>query len=351
MFQVLPMFDTLTYQQTFPLPSTPPGQELTHAPMILHLSKFRFDVKASFQKAPLIETSEKLLEQITRDGFVTTSEPVLVVHRESRAGEGLLQPFSVGFMKGQARVLTLMAYVHYNLQHEIPLPPVVKETASQIYVKHIFLQDSRSELFYAMKIGCRGSIRKAPNSLGWCSSLLKLSEAGEADPSSVLKAWNDIATKSDKIVGMKAQAIKNVLGLPKSCRSRILRACSRMGWDACPFSDINLSSKKLAVGASFKSCRTASASPWVQRGTVTKQSLELMVENLEAHKMRAMPSVVKPTKADVETRLEMCTLAWWLTLEVIRKMPGLEMVMDEQFLQLVRDADPVTEVMQGQTNL
>jgi len=340
------MCSTLNYQKNYPLPSTQPGQELQHPPMLLHLSKFRFDAKASFQKAPLIETSEKLMEQITRDGFVTTSEPVLVAHKEGGTPDRPLLPFSVGFMKGQARVLTLMAYVHYSIQNKIQLLPVVKETASQIYVTHVFLQDSRSELFYAMKIGCRGSIRKAPNSLGWCCSLLKLSEAGEADPSAVLRAWNSVAAKSDKIVGMKAQAIKNVLELPKQVRERILTTLSRMGWDACPFSDINLSSKKIMLGASFKTCRTASGSPWAQRGTVTKQSLELMVDNLETHKTRAVLGT-KPTKADVESRLEMCTLAWWLTAEVARKMPALEKVMDEQFLQKVRDADPVTEVFRG----
>jgi hypothetical protein len=49
-------------------------------PMVLHISKFSWDKSASLRGQPLVDTSAKLLERYAVEGFVTSTEPLLVAH-------------------------------------------------------------------------------------------------------------------------------------------------------------------------------------------------------------------------------------------------------------------------------
>ena len=52
----------------------------------------------------------------------------------------------------------------------------------------------------------------------------------------------------------------------------------------------------------------------------------------------------RPSKADVEAKLEMCTLAAWLATEAEQLMPLPATLMKDKFLDKVASADPVVEV-------
>jgi hypothetical protein len=82
-----------------------------------------------------------------------------------------------------------------------------------------------------MKMTCRGAIRKSPSSVSWAYSLLNLCKCGEADSAVVIKAWNDESAKSDKITGLKSQAVKNCLDLPEKAREQILLSVSQFGYE------------------------------------------------------------------------------------------------------------------------
>ena len=102
----------------------------------------------------------------------------------------------------------------------------------KIYVKNIGFKDRKDQCFYAMKMSSRGDIRRSPNSCSWVQSLIKLNKVGHDDPAAVVKSWNHQAAKSDKLIGQKAQSVKNVLELPPSVRGLVLKAVSDYGWDS-----------------------------------------------------------------------------------------------------------------------
>ena len=103
----------------------------TNKLQIVHISVFSFDEKASF-KVPEASTSTKLLDEYLVDGFVTSSEPLLV---KTNAGlviaelpvlwqGGVEQPLkhlSLGYLKGQARVLTVLAVLSLCLENGVDL--------------------------------------------------------------------------------------------------------------------------------------------------------------------------------------------------------------------------------------
>eukprot|EP00959_Pyramimonas_sp_CCMP1952_P222723 4656368-Pyramimonas_sp.AAC.1 len=69
----------------------------------------------------------KLTEHLARDGFVTTVEPLLVTSLHEGALEGLpkmpngITSFSVGFVKGSARMSTLLAILTMFVDDNISL--------------------------------------------------------------------------------------------------------------------------------------------------------------------------------------------------------------------------------------
>ena len=122
----------------------------------------------------------------------------------------------------------------------------------------------------------RGSIRKAPNVISWTSSFDKLRAAGDKDAATIIRAWNSESSKSHQIVGPKAQALKNVLGLmPANIFTTIvIAAVSELGWETCPRCDDTFSNKRIFPGAGPR----ASVDAWKTRLTVTEKSMGVMFQ-------------------------------------------------------------------------
>ena len=114
--------------------------------------------------------------------------------------------------------------------------PKLWASTSRIYAKLVVWTNLRDQIFHRNKIDARGSIRKAPNVIMWALSLDKLRQAGDKEPGNIIKAWNNLASKQQQLVGGKAQALKNVLGLmPQTVFTEVVvQAVSEMGWDKCP---------------------------------------------------------------------------------------------------------------------
>ena len=54
------------------------GQEDEQVPFCLHLAKFSVENESSLREPPSLDTSIKLMNNFAMDGFVSTSEPVLI---------------------------------------------------------------------------------------------------------------------------------------------------------------------------------------------------------------------------------------------------------------------------------
>jgi hypothetical protein len=85
---------------------------------------------------------------------------------------------------------------------------------------------------------------------------------------------------SARITGRKAMAVKNFLALPNSVQTELLKIVGTYGWDECILNEDNMCSKKLAVGASFRSGHTKTSSPWYKMAEVTEDVLLLFCKYL-----------------------------------------------------------------------
>ena len=190
-----------------------------------------------------------LSERYVLEGLLTSSEPSLVPSKGD-VSAGIIDSFSLGYVKGKARICTLLALIHYYHSHGEKLPDIIVQTADKIHVKCMFCTDMQAEAFYGMRIAYRSSIRKVPNVVSWCATLLKL-QSHSCEPVQVMQSWNATAPKNDKITGGLAMSVRSVLTLPQPSRDTVFDTVRRTGWRNSPYTSDNLSSKKLAVGQAF----------------------------------------------------------------------------------------------------
>ena len=307
---------------------------------IFTLDKFAFQAGSSLQLAPAVHKSGDLINRIVVEGFLSEDEPV-IIRPCGVMGAGEIDKFSVEYVKGQSRVHTLMAFVVYCFTHGEPLPMVIKTSAAAILCKcpeHI--ENAQAELFYAMKTAHRSAVRKAPHIMNWVWSLQQLQKRSGLTPLQVVTEWNKSVPQCDQITGQMSKGTKNVLSMPDACVTKALEIVSVQSWEKCPFSNDNLSSKKLSVGASFKGARTSATSIWTKWGVVTQEALVLMMDNLAA-KQKA--PYHKPTKTELDGTLEQCTLACHVKDATLSMLPGLGSSLDT-FINKLASGCPMLEM-------
>ena len=105
---------------------------------------------------------------------------------------------------------------------------------------------------------------------------------------------------SARITGRKAVAVKNFLALPNSVQTELLKIVGIYGWDECILNEENMCSKRLAVGASFRSGHTKASSPWYKMSEVTEEVLLLFCKYL----LSKSATDSKMSKSEFERSLE-----------------------------------------------
>lgn len=73
-----------------------------------------------------------------------------------------------------------------------------------------------------------------------------------------------------------------------------------------PFTDDNLSTRKIVPGYAFRTRGAPKNSPWIQRGIVTPESLELLLNMVHAQHGRTRRKI---SKSAFEEKSEICALA------------------------------------------
>ena len=129
--------------------------------------------------------------------------------------------------------------------------PKLWASTRRIYAKLVVWNNLRDQIFHRNKIDARGSIRKAPNVITWALCLDKLRQVGDKDAGVIIKAWNQMASGQQKLVGGKAQALKNVLNLMSAdvFTNVVLPAVSELSWEKCPWPDDSFCNKRIFPGA------------------------------------------------------------------------------------------------------
>ena len=191
--------------------------------------------------------------------------------------------------------------------------PTLWASVRRIYAQLVVWDNLRSQIFHRNKIDARGSIRKAPNVISWTTSLDKLRQAGDKDAGAIIKAWNNEASRQHQIVGAKAQALKNVLGLMPAniFINCVLPAVSELGWERCPWTDETFSNKRIFPGAGPR----AGDNAWKKRLTVTETSMGVMFQcQIDKHIKLSLtcspPKLAKPRWMSMLSRLPLWS-PWW----------------------------------------
>ena len=218
--------------------------------------------------------------------------------------------------------------------------PTLWASARRIYAQLVVWVNMREQVFHRNKIDARGSIRKAPNVISWTISLDKLRHAGDKDAGAIIRAWNNEASGQQQLVGGKAQALKNVLGLmPVDVFTNVLLpAVSELSWEKCPWPDDSFSNKRIFPGGAPR----AGDAAWRTRLRVSEQSMGIMfLCQVDKHKKLMLTcSPQKLAKAKMDEYAEQAALVSSLLDEVKALVPIPDDILQETFVRAYIENDP-----------
>ena len=133
--QQLPPKDDIAYHNDKNLTEVESEHDIAgHRPMCLHPAMFSFHEKSSLKGHPEGATCEKLCDQILIDGFVSSGDDLLVAplqqvtlvdfpsaFQNPTPTDPSMVAFSVGYVKGSARMSTLLAIISMVSDEELLL--------------------------------------------------------------------------------------------------------------------------------------------------------------------------------------------------------------------------------------
>lgn len=130
--KLVPPDDTVAYHTEKHVPATEERNMGTTLPSIFHPSHFAWSDESSMKGHPEACIAVRLTEEFVKDGFITSSEPLLITLMNSiepavcgplfpAAGGQALDPFSLGFVKGSARVTTLLCILRFFIDDGVSL--------------------------------------------------------------------------------------------------------------------------------------------------------------------------------------------------------------------------------------
>lgn len=212
-------------------------EAVAHAiPICFHISMFGFSKSCTTKPPPFLETFWELYDEIFKDGFITCGDPIFIqqpaeildgvrdaednvvgpLFPASQPGEKALFCQSLGYVKGMARVTTLLVILHlaWKKGYNLDKSPKLKASVCRIWALNNSHGSKREIALQNLKISSRGSIRKAPNVITILYMVKTLASNGDTDSSSFLKTWNQRASKVHQVVGKKAVSLKMFLDAP-----------------------------------------------------------------------------------------------------------------------------------------
>ena len=270
---LFPPRENITYQEKGPIPKSENTVGGKMESFCLHPALFAWGDDSSVKSRPEICTSLRLLQEYLMDGFLTNAEPLHITELMVSAEEYNLGLCSIGYIKGQARMTTLLCILSRvidmsavpSMQQSLPK---LYESSRTIWCYRFHFENKRAELFSNFATSARGAIRKLPNTLQWAASLKKLSITEEAAAANIIKAWNANVPRPSQLTGAKSMGVRNVLCLPVPIYNTLRWHVSQHGWDGCVLSDDALQSKKILPGFIFRS----TSKEWTSRGKINNAS-------------------------------------------------------------------------------
>ena len=200
------------------------GDEGTATGSIVHVAALGFDEACSVKPPCGSDLCGKLQAQYVVEGFVTSSQPLLVTHTPDQpfppsglqapwgcATVECIAPFSLGYVKGYARSASLLMLLHRIMQLGLQgeLSELFRASVRQIHVHKAACASKVDEALANMKLSARGSLRQANNTIQTVLMLQKLFQVGGLTDASVfIKRWNTMSSRAFQISGRRATALK-----------------------------------------------------------------------------------------------------------------------------------------------
>ncbi|CAK0897612.1 unnamed protein product [Prorocentrum cordatum] len=292
--------------------------------------------------APGKDVTRQLWENYLKDGFVTSGEPLLVSQPEELQvrpepplpAPTAHAPHSLGYIKGQARSLALLALLHYCYSKNIDLKevhPLLWQSVCRIYVLKVTYSTKADEALANMKLSARGSIRRANNLVVTVVMLHNLSKQGFGDLQSFARRWNAMTTKQHQLVGKRAVALKLLFEVaPRAGLESILEHVGSMGWGSCVWTEDVLASKKIYPNHQFAS----KSKKWTARVKTSEESFLLMVERAQNSYEMSNPNLRwKLTPANAEALAERASACLAMAAELQLQVPIPEQKIKDAFIE------------------
>ena len=199
------------------------------------------------------------------------------------------------------------------------------------------------EALQNMKLSCRGSLRKATNTIQCVFMVRSLMTFGLTDTMTFVRQWNAMSARQFQIVGKRAQTLKLLFdNAPAATTSAFGRSALKLSVENLTFSLLRLSwtrswpmwatcpgTKKLYPKFQF-TCKTKS---WLPRLKTSEKSMELCVLQLQRlHEKKPEYQRKKPDCAVVEECSQLAALAANLVQEIQLVAPISKTKIDENFL-------------------
>ena len=226
-----PEKDDVLYQHSSPIPDVTEEMMGQNPPTALHLVSLGFCDASSLKPQPGRDHTLQLIGMYLKDGFITTSDQLLCCQPPAlqSANSSMQVPwgkapdtlplFSVGWIKGRARVCSLMALLCAMFEAErsegISLIEELKkhcykfwDSVRVAWVYHLKQPTKEDEALVNLKLSLRGSLRKAANVVQMAAMIRKLLAEGQTDFNSFLRRWNQQTVAAHQIRGRKLMSLR-----------------------------------------------------------------------------------------------------------------------------------------------
>ena len=265
LWATFPERDDTYYQHDSLMPAVKEDDFASTPPTCVHITSLGFMLQCSVKPPPGTLVCEDLTGQYMTDGFQTSAEPLRVVQPESIAHLGLqclwsasddaahlglpLSTFSLGYVKGFARITTLHAILYWLWENGIDIEaclPKLHSSILQIWVYHNPRESKMHEALKNMKVSCAGSIRRAPNVIAITQMIRNVCLTSTCDWQNFVRQWNTQSAAGFKIAGARASSLRlHFEHVSTELSGVMLDHVQDLGYGNCVWSDDNMSTKKL----------------------------------------------------------------------------------------------------------
>ena len=152
-----------------------------------------------------------------------------------------------------------------------------------------------------------------------------------------MRLWNQSASRSNQLLGAKAQAIKNCMEiLPKAAKGVLFEFILMVGWENCPWTEEVLGNRKIFPGHVVRHA----VKTWTTRLSPSDKSFVTMVQMIN-HEHEHAPSYMKKklSKQRAEELATFAACAWALKAEVQALMPIEDSVLEIEFIGKLASGD------------